>query len=115
MLAPGDSAVDYHLFMSSERFLLFELVSTTSISTGCQDVFNATLTTTLLSHAYVGTHVLCLDSRKDTLFYSAGSNWGFRPAIRACISKNLGRQQPGKTNLKNSIFFLIGFVSTLLL
>ena len=31
-----------------------------------------------------------LPSRKDTLLFSAGSNYGFRPAIRDCVAKNLG-------------------------
>jgi hypothetical protein len=32
-----------------------------------------------------------LGLKKEHLFFTAGSNYGFRPAIRACLAQNLGK------------------------
>lgn len=43
-------------------------------------------------------------SKKNQLFFSASSNWGFRPMIRQCIAKNIGEDMIIEHNLRSDEF-----------
>eukprot|EP01035_Chromulina_nebulosa_P022397 gene22397-29001_t len=42
--------------------------------------------------------------RKDQLFFSAGSNWAFRPTLRDCIAKNMGADMVINSRLSTEAF-----------